>query len=1058
MEIREQLQRTLGNAYTLERELGGGGMSQVFVAEETALGRKVVVKVLPPSRIGDVNIERFKREIQVAARLQHAHIVPVLTAGETNGLPFYTMPFVEGQSLRARLAAEGALSTNETINILRDVARALAYAHERGVVHRDIKPDNVLIAGGSAVVTDFGIAKAISASRTDAPGATLTQVGTSLGTPAYMAPEQAAGDPATDHRADLYAFGCMAYEMLTGEPPFVEKSPQQLLAAHMAKDADPVTSRRADVPPGLAALVAQCLSKEPSSRPTSAMDVAKVLDTASTDSQGALPPILLGGKGMLWRMLGLYAVAFAVVAVVARAAVSTIGLPNWVFPGAVIVMALGLPAILATGYVQRVVRRAAGVTPVTGGTAQQGTFATLALKASPHVSWRRTQMGGVYAISGFVLLVGVFMLLRALGIGPAGSLLAAGRFNAQEPVLVTDFTVTNADSALGPVLSGATKTQLAQSSVITLLPQEGITAALARMERPPNTRLDLALARELATRNGIKAIVDGGITGVAGGGYLVRVRLVTSDSLKELASFLEPADDTRGLIEAVDKLARSLRERIGESLRLVHAAPSLAQVTTSSFEALQKYTEGDRAETIDGNRNRAISLLREAVAIDSTFAEAWRRLAIIQQNAGRPRATVDSAYEAAFRHRGRTSAKERAFIEASYYSSNGPNRDRGKGVTAYEEMLRLGDSSRAANNLAIRLVNRREFARAESLYRVSLRLGGAERITAPNLLFALLYQKKLGAAESLVTIMRPRYPANNFLRRAPVTFLYLKGDLPAYRAAVDSTATRGDSLDRTWARDRRNELALLDGRIKDFLRAVNEANPRPTPMQRVAAAAGIQAHIKADLLDQPEAAARDLDAAIAAVPAEEARTANWPYGGIIDTYAMVKQPAKARAWMERARAAERDTAVLRQFANAIRRSAAGILVAEGKHLEAVSEFRAADRLPDGPDGTCLTCLPTYLAFAFDEAKMADSAIFYMEQALNTFDHNRLSDLRDPFLIPMFNRRLGELYEARGDRVKAAEHYRIVIDLWKNADPELQVVVSELRARVRRLANVEPVPR
>src|SRR5688572_32991361 len=275
MEMREQLQRTLGNAYILEQELGGGGMSQVFVAEEVAFGRKVVVKVLPPGRTGDVNIERFKREIQVAARLQHAHIVPVLTAGETNGLPFYTMPFVDGESLRGRLA-KGPLSTAETVNILRDVARALAYAHERGVVHRDIKPDNVMVAGGSAVVTDFGIAKAISASRTDTPDATLTQVGTSLGTPAYMAPEQAAGDPATDHRADLYAFGCMAYEMLAGEPPFVEKSPQQLLAAHMSKTADSITGRRGDVPAPLASMIAQCLAKDPGERPASAVDVARV--------------------------------------------------------------------------------------------------------------------------------------------------------------------------------------------------------------------------------------------------------------------------------------------------------------------------------------------------------------------------------------------------------------------------------------------------------------------------------------------------------------------------------------------------------------------------------------------------------------------------------------------------------------------------------------------------------------------------------------------------------------------------------------------------------------
>ena len=189
-ELRERLQATLGDAYTLERELGGGGMSRVFVADETALGRKVVVKVLPPEMAAGVSVDRFKREIQVAARLQHPHIVPVLSAGETDGLPFYTMPFVEGASLRVRLS-QGALPVSETIGVLKEVARALAYAHEHGVVHRDIKPDNVLLSGGSAVVTDFGIAKALSASRLEGSGsATLTAMGTSLGTPAYMAPNR----------------------------------------------------------------------------------------------------------------------------------------------------------------------------------------------------------------------------------------------------------------------------------------------------------------------------------------------------------------------------------------------------------------------------------------------------------------------------------------------------------------------------------------------------------------------------------------------------------------------------------------------------------------------------------------------------------------------------------------------------------------------------------------------------------------------------------------------------------------------------------------------------
>ena len=222
-QLRQQLQATLSGSYTLERELGGGGMSRVFVAEELRLRRKVVVKVLSPELAQGISVERFEREIQTVAALQHANIVPVHTAGETLGLPYYTMPYVEGESLRARLG-HGPLPVAEVVGILRDVSKALAYAHQRGVVHRDIKPDNVLISGDVAVVTDFGIAKAISAARTASGDATLTQVGTSIGTPAYMAPEQAAGDPTIDHRADIYALGAMAYELLTGRHVFADRT------------------------------------------------------------------------------------------------------------------------------------------------------------------------------------------------------------------------------------------------------------------------------------------------------------------------------------------------------------------------------------------------------------------------------------------------------------------------------------------------------------------------------------------------------------------------------------------------------------------------------------------------------------------------------------------------------------------------------------------------------------------------------------------------------------------------------------------------------------------
>ncbi len=289
--LRDQLQRALGDAYALEQELGGGGMSRVFVATEIALNRRVVVKVLPDEMLGQLSLERFKREIGLAARLQHPHIVPLLTAGDASGLPYFTMPLVEGESMRARLARQGELPVSEAMRLLREIASALAYAHDRGIVHRDIKPDNVLLSAGSAMITDFGVAKALSASSNGDSG--NTSMGVALGTPAYMAPEQASADPAVDHRADIYAFGVMAYELLTGQPPFSGRTPQGLLAAHVTEAPENITRRRNAIPPALAALVMRCLEKRAADRPQTALDLVHNLDQITTPSGGLAPTTAL---------------------------------------------------------------------------------------------------------------------------------------------------------------------------------------------------------------------------------------------------------------------------------------------------------------------------------------------------------------------------------------------------------------------------------------------------------------------------------------------------------------------------------------------------------------------------------------------------------------------------------------------------------------------------------------------------------------------------------------------------------------------------------------------
>jgi eukaryotic-like serine/threonine-protein kinase len=306
-DIREALQRTLGPSYTVERELGGGGMSRVFVALDQTLNRRVAVKVVSPELAASVHLERFMREILVAATLQNPHIVGVLAAGEVDGLPYFTMPYIEGESLRAQIAQTGPMPVRETVTILRDVARALAYAHDRGIVHRDIKPDNVLLASGSAMVTDFGVAKAVLSARRTPTGPhahILTQVGTTVGTPAYMAPEQIAADPDVDARADIYSFGVMAYEMLAGGTPFASVTPSALLAAHLTRAPRPLNEVRPGLPPRLAALVMRCLEKDRKDRPQSAREIIDALDDPGVVSDGAVPTAGLPSVRRRRRLIG----------------------------------------------------------------------------------------------------------------------------------------------------------------------------------------------------------------------------------------------------------------------------------------------------------------------------------------------------------------------------------------------------------------------------------------------------------------------------------------------------------------------------------------------------------------------------------------------------------------------------------------------------------------------------------------------------------------------------------------------------------------------------------
>ena len=289
--LQEELQAAVGSTLALERELPGGGASHLFVATEPSLGRRVVLKVLVPDLSAAIDVARFRREIELTARLTHPNIVPVLAARESGRFRYYIMPYVEGESLHARLAREGALPIADAVSIFRDLAKALSHAHAHGVMHRDLKPENVLLVQGTAMLADFGIARALDAAT--AGGVERTASGIAVGTPMYVSPEQAAGDPRMDHRTDLYSLGIVAYEMLTGEPPFTHRALRMLLAAHQNQAPPPIMTRRPHVPSWLAQLVMRLLEKQPADRPQTADEVLRVLDGAVSNPLEAESPIAL---------------------------------------------------------------------------------------------------------------------------------------------------------------------------------------------------------------------------------------------------------------------------------------------------------------------------------------------------------------------------------------------------------------------------------------------------------------------------------------------------------------------------------------------------------------------------------------------------------------------------------------------------------------------------------------------------------------------------------------------------------------------------------------------
>jgi tetratricopeptide (TPR) repeat protein len=641
------------------------------------------------------------------------------------------------------------------------------------------------------------------------------------------------------------------------------------------------------------------------------------------------------------------------------------------------------------------------------------------------------------------------MVTRAWGIGPAGSLFAAGKLAERDALLMTDFGVSGADSGVANVVGEGVRANLSQSTSVTVFGRTSVAGALRRMERPPESRVSLDLARQIAVREGIKAIVDGDVTAL-GEGYVVSLRLVSADSGIVLASFQGTADGAGDLIETVDEVTRKLRGRIGESLKEVRASPPLAQVTTGSLEALRLYTEAARLFDVQRDYEAAIPLLRRAVAIDTGFATAWRKLGTAMGNMFYRASSVDSAINRAFALRHRLSDQERLLTEGYYYF-RGAGRDRAKAVAAYEALLRRGDSVFALNNLGSLYSSRREFAKAESLYRAQIRQRPELTTSYSNLESVLENQGRYAAADSVLAEVQRVLPSNARTIERTLHRHYRAGRYADYERALDSVMARTSSASlKAYLAYHRAAAAGVRGRLAEYERlqfaAIRmdsaQGAPKPPALNDSVNLAINDAWYRGD----SARAIRRLDASLAALPLERLPEADRPYTLAAMAYSLAGRPDRARATLEQGRRGIRDTALLRDRARTEQAVMGYILVAEGKPLDAVRAFRSADRRPDGPaDDNPLPVLFN-VARAFDRAGVPDSAIVHYERYLATPLSYRLFE--DLNYLGATHKRLGELYEQQGNRTKAAQHYGAFVELWKDADPELQPVVADVRRRLR----------
>jgi serine/threonine-protein kinase len=1039
-EFRDRLQAVLGDRYQIERELGGGGMSRVFLAEETRLARKVVIKVLPPATSAGIEAGRFEREIQVAGSLHHPHIVQLLATGEGDGVVWYAMPFVEGESLSERLQ-RGTVPVLETVRLLREVADALAYAHTRGIVHRDIKPANIMLAGRHALVTDFGVAKAVAAGRrAEEPAAdltALTSVGMALGTPAYMAPEQAVADPNVDARADIYSLGVVAYEMLAGGSPYNASTPQAMLAAHVTQPAQPIAQRRGDIPADLATIIMRCLAKAPADRFATAGELVDALELVGTPSGGSMPfdpkdaARNLFRKWHPGRVVVMHLVATLAITAVAFGVTRVVGLPDWIWMAVAAAMLAGIAPMMIASRNER--RRAHATMTGIHAAVREGEF-----------TGRKAIQSGMVAIGVVVLIAAGFVGAGIFGVGPGATLMTKGRLGANAGIVLAEFETTGSDSTLSGAILEALRVDLSQSNAIKLVQGPDIGDALKRMGKPATTPLTGAVAREVAQRTNARAVVTGEVHPL-GGGYVLTASVIDATTAQALAQVRETAASANELIPAVNRLSKALRGKIGESLRSIRASEPLEQVSTGSLDALRLYSSANKAFAI-GQFDDARKLLMQAIADDSSFAMAWRKLAVVYSNLS-ANAEMLAASKNAYRLRERLPPIERHLTEANYL--NAVIHDDAGAVAAYRAVLDIDpDEKTALNNIGLVLSGAGKPDEAEKYLRHGIAVSPTFSLYR-NLAFALTSQQKIAAADSLpgrwiqgggdsIAALLLRLDIANVTRnRASLdTIIPLAAAAFPANVAAARIALFGD---KGSTREQQGELTQATSAYAELGRVLQANGSSSGVLQSELAPAWFAALPRG----KPDEAWPLVQRALARHPLDAIASGDRPYNAIALIAAMVGRAPDVKRlrgeWESVTPAAERDSlSVLWWDGTAA--------LASQEWDPAADLFRRAQAA-----GHCSPCGGYERAYALDKGGHPDSAVAVYSRIL-ALPNTDLNGFEDGSWYPLAHLRVGEYYQETGEKAKALDYLTKFTAMWKDADPDLQPKVKEAKARIAELAG------